>query len=192
MNEANNRRTRRRFAVDRLRRNRLRARQPRGRRSAWPTANSMVFVSGVATAWFKIREIPVADHCEKNRRGFSQWSGAIRSKIPSCYDTSNDHCEKNVRATLDFSQCSGWPGRPPNQPFIYPWSFAIKSKIPSRYDMGHDHFEAWFKVGYLHIRFSHRFLCKLLCKSFTPPATYLGGRPPCLLPIIWPAPVIRR
>ena len=79
-----------------------------------------------------------ADHCEKNRRRFSQWSVSIRSKIPCCYDTSNDHCEKKVRATLHFSR---WSRCHPNQPFVEPCHFSES-----------DQKEEWYLAGYLHIK----------------------------------------
>src|SRR5229473_1793839 len=44
------------------------------------------------------------DHCEKNRTWFSQWFVVITLAMPCCYDIRGDHCEKNVRASPDFSQ----------------------------------------------------------------------------------------
>jgi hypothetical protein len=58
---------------------------------------------------------------KKNRRPFSQWFVAIKSKITRRYDMGNDHCEEKVRGTSDFSQWSGWPGWPPNQAFSGLW-----------------------------------------------------------------------
>jgi hypothetical protein len=42
------------------------------------------------------------DHCEKNRRPVSQWSVAIKLKMPCCCDTPTDHCEKSAQHTLFF------------------------------------------------------------------------------------------
>src|SRR5713226_2641280 len=48
------------------------------------------------------------DHCEKNRTWFSQWFVVITFAMPCCCDIRGDHCEKNVRASHDFAQWSGW------------------------------------------------------------------------------------
>src|SRR5260370_20380745 len=58
-----------------------------------------------------------ADHCEKNRMRFSQWSVVITFASPYGCDIRCDHCEKNVRASPDFSRRSGWS---PNETFVEP------------------------------------------------------------------------
>src|SRR6516164_1340834 len=62
-----------------------------------------------------VRQLDLLPGIEPGR--FSQWPVSIKSKIPSCYNTASEHCEKNVRDSPDFSR---WSGRPLNQPFIRP------------------------------------------------------------------------
>jgi hypothetical protein len=60
-----------------------------------------------------------------------------------------DHCEKKVCVPLDFSQWSGWPPR--YRPFIEPFPAPVSER------------------KYTIIARRAAFLCRLLCKSVTPP-----------------------
>src|SRR5713101_7716908 len=66
-------------------------------------------MTGLQTNVLPTRQAGVLpDHCEKNRTWFSQWFVVITFAMPYCCDIRGDHCEKNVRASPDFSQWSGW------------------------------------------------------------------------------------